>query len=207
MGAGLDLGERAFEHTHLCACLVGDLVAELGYAGGDVSPGEEWALVGVPMLCVEVHELDAGDREASSFDDVGLHGGVGDVLWFDSGGGFDFGDYPTVVFLREHIYRDEDVVFEEGGFEDDGGAGFDGFAGGFHGGLGAAVVELELNEGGARKLLACAFADAVAHVEDGLEAGVGFELGRAWLVDLPPKLAVALEASGEAGFGKAQRFA
>jgi hypothetical protein len=47
-----------------------------------------------------------------------------------------------------------------------------------------------------------AFAYAVTHVEAGLKRGVGDELGGAWLMDLPPELAVALEARGVAGFGE-----
>jgi hypothetical protein len=73
-----------------------------------------------------VHELDASDPEASSFDDVSLDGGVGDVLRLDLGGGLDLGDHPTVAFFGERVDRDEDVVFEEGGFEDDGCAVVDG---------------------------------------------------------------------------------
>jgi hypothetical protein len=65
----------------------------------------------VLVRAVEVHELDAGDREAGSFDDVGLHGGVGDVLRLDLGGGLDLGEHPAVAFFREGVYPDEDPVF------------------------------------------------------------------------------------------------
>jgi len=75
-----------------------------------------------------VHELDAGDSEACSFDDVGLHGGVGDVLRLDLGGGLDLGDDPGVTFFGEGVDGDEDAVFEEAGFEDDGGAVVEGLA-------------------------------------------------------------------------------
>ena len=67
--------------------------------------------------------------------------------------------------------------------------------------MGVAVVELD--EGGARELLAGAFAYAGAHVEEGLEGGAGGELGGLGFVDLPPEEAVALEAGGVAGFGEA----
>jgi hypothetical protein len=153
------------------------------------------------MLLVEVHELDAGDREAGLFDDVRLDGGVGDVLGLELAGGFDLGDDPAFGLFGEGVYRDEDVVFVEGGLEDGGGAGGEGLAGGFDGGLGVAVVEV--NEGGVWELLAGALSDAGAHVEDGLEGGVGAELRGAGLVGFPPELAVALEAGGEAGFGEA----
>jgi hypothetical protein len=153
------------------------------------------------MLVVEVHQLDVGDREACSFDDVRLDGGVGDVLGLDPGGGLDLGDDPGVAFFRESVYRDEDVVFEEGGLEDGGGAGGEGLACGFDGALGAAVVKVD--EGGVWELLAGALSDAVAHVEDGLEGGVRAELRGAGLVGFPPELAVALEAGGEARFGEA----
>jgi hypothetical protein len=55
------------------------------------------------MRAVEVHELDAVDPEAGSFDDVGLHGGVGDVLWLELGGGLDLGDHPGVAFFGESV--------------------------------------------------------------------------------------------------------
>ncbi len=77
----------------------------------------------------------------------------------------------------------------------------DGLTGSFDSSLGSAVVEVD--EGGVWKLLTGAFANAGAHVEDGLKAGVGFQLGGTRLVNLPPELAVALKASGEAGFGEA----
>jgi len=157
------------------------------------------------MLAVEVHELDARNLEAGSFDDVSLHGGIGDVLGLDLAGGFDLGDDPGVAFFGERVDGDEDLVFEEAGFEDDGGAGRDGFSCLGDGVFDAAVVELD--ERGVGEVLTRAFADAVAHVEDGLEGGVGFQLRSARLVDLPPKLAVALAASGEAGFGEAARVA
>ena len=181
--------------------LCGDGGAERGDFGGDVGPDEERALVGMAVFSVEVHELDSGDGESGALDDLSLDSGVCVVLGFDRLGGFDFGDDPAGGLFAERVDGDEDIVFDEGGFEDGGGAFFDGTAGGFDGLLGIAVVELD--ERGAGGLLARALADTLAHVEAGLKGRVGDELGCAGLVDLPPELAVALKAGGEAGFGEA----
>ncbi len=132
---------------------------------------------------------------------MGLDGCVGDVLRLHPAGGFDLGEDPAVAFFGEGVDRDEDAVFEEARLEDGGGAGVDGLSSGLEGGERAAVVEVD--EGRVWELLACAFADAVAHVEDGLKGVVGLKLGGAGLVDAPPELAVALKAGGEAGFGEA----
>jgi hypothetical protein len=180
---------------------VGDAITKPCDFGGDVSSREERTLSGVAVLRVEVHELDAGNGETCAFDNMRLDGCVREMLALDRSCGFDFGDDPAIGFLRERVDGDEDVVFEETGFEDGGGAFFDGLARGLNGEMGAAVVELD--ECGAWKLLAGAFAYAGAHVEAGLEGGVGGEVGGAGLVGLPPELAVALEAGGEAGFGEA----
>jgi hypothetical protein len=180
---------------------VGDAIAKPCDQGGDVSSREEWTLIGVAVLLVEVHELDAGNGETCAFDNMRLDGCVREMLALDRSCGFDFGDDPAIGFLRERVDGDEDVVFEEAGFEDGGRAFFDGLARGLNGEMGTSVVELD--ECGASELLARAFAYAGTHVESGLEGGVGFELGGAGVVGLPPELAVALEAGGEPGFGKA----
>ena len=201
VGARLDVGERAFEHPQLGACFGGDAAAVLPDGGGDISACEEWALVGVTVLGVEVHELDACDGEARLFDDVGLDCGVGEVLRLHTAARLDLGDDPGAALFGEGVDGDEDVVFEERRFEDGGVAAREGLSRARDGLLGVAVVELD--ECGVRELLAGAVADSLAGVEAGLEGWVGGELGGLGVVDLPPELAVALEARGEAGFGEA----
>ncbi len=107
------------EHSQLCLCLLGDVAAELGDGVGDVGPDEQAALIGVAVFVVEVHELDANDREPGTFNNVSLHGSVGDVLRLDLGGGVNLGEHPADAFCRQRVDRDENVVLAEGGFEDD----------------------------------------------------------------------------------------
>lgn len=53
------------------------------------------------------------------------------MVWgLHAAGGFDLGEDPGVGLFGEGVDGDEDVVFEEGGFEDGGGAFVDGAAGG-----------------------------------------------------------------------------
>ena len=138
--------------------------------------------VGVAVLGVEVHELDARDGEACLLDDVGLDCGVGQVLAasrlpLD----FDLGDDPGVALLGEGVDGDEDVVLAEGGFED----GWCRRA--------RALVGCSRRLGRGRRWSSSmsvapgnswlgAVADALARVEAGLEGGVGGELGGAGLV-------------------------
>jgi hypothetical protein len=86
VGAGGYIGERGLEHLVLGRDLGRDAWAELGNGAGDVGAREEWAVVRVAVLVVEMHELDAPYPEACLFNDVGLDGGVGEVLGFYSGG-------------------------------------------------------------------------------------------------------------------------
>jgi hypothetical protein len=116
VGAGGYIGERGLEHLVLGRDLGRDAWAELGNGAGDVGAREEWAVVRVAVLVVEMHELDAPYPEACLFNDVGLDGGVGEVLGFYSGGGFDFGEDPGVALLGERVDCYEDAVFEEACF-------------------------------------------------------------------------------------------
>ena len=113
VGPGCDVGQRALEHPHLGARLVGNVDALFVYRIGDVGPDEQGALVGAPMRGVEVHQLDALHRDACTLDHVCLNCGVGRVLRLHARRGFDLSDDPAIAFLRECVDGDEDVVFNE----------------------------------------------------------------------------------------------
>ena len=50
------------------------------HVAGDTGSREEVRQVGVSTLRVQVHQLGPHDGEPRAADDVGLHGGVGDVV-------------------------------------------------------------------------------------------------------------------------------
>ena len=109
---------------------------------------------------VQVHDLDPDRVETRPSNNVGLDGGVGDVLILHGGGGLDLGDHPSVRLTRQDVHGNEDVGGEEGRFVDDRGTLVERLPG--SGNTTTYVVVREIDQDTAGKIRAGKIADDVA---------------------------------------------
>ena len=199
--SGLDLGQGAAQHRELTARLARHVADERLDVVGDVGAVEEVREVGEGAPCVEVHQLDPIDGEPRAAQDVGLHGGVGQVLLLDAHGRLHLGQRGAAAAAqREDVDGDEDVVLEERRLVEHARAVVerpprlrDALAG-------TGVRSVDEHPSG--DVISRCLAHARAGVERRLKLRPHGELGRARLVGLPPEALVALEPGDELRLGE-----
>src|SRR5208282_2648146 len=106
----------------------------LAYIARKVVRCEEVNENGITTGPIEVHEKSAGDREAGSFEDIGLDSEIPDVFDLGARRRLDFDEIERGIGPEDEDIRPDDaVVCEETGLVDDRGACSEGGLGGLEG--------------------------------------------------------------------------
>ena len=195
-----DLGQRPLEHGQLRR----DHLRNPDLPGldplGHVLAHQQRALAGVPVLLVEVHDLDPIHRNSGAAEDPSLDGGGGDVLVFHFGRRLHFDQRVAGARLEQDVHRHEDAAGEERCFEDRRRAGVECRLCRGHP-LGHRRVR-QIDQDAARELISRKLADDHPLIEQILQDLVHLQFPGSRFVDLPPEELVALHAGYEPGLGE-----
>ncbi len=193
------IGERTPQHVELLRDASRHLRQQRLDLRGHVGAHEEPALVGVPVVAVEVHHLDARHGNPRAAHDVGLHRDVGQVIVLHLAAGLHLDQRPVRAAALQHVHSAEDTVFLEARLEEHVSAGLDR---GSRTRDARTVTVVALDQHAVGPLVARPLADQPALVEEILEHYVGLEFRGVRFVHGPPEELGALPPVHEPGLGE-----
>src|SRR5881396_3070730 len=151
---------------------------------------EERLEIGEMTLPVQMHDVRACYRDAALFEDMQLHGDIGEMLLFLGVCRLHLREMKALPVRPEDVDGNERVVGEKAGLEDRRRAVVDQFAGEFDALVDGLVWEVHENPAGVGA--SCQCADVCSLIKPILKHLVRLELERERLVDFPPEELVAL---------------